>query len=44
MAVVGSMFPADPTGFDKVREGDSVRVRYQTGKYTGTIRGAEILR
>ena len=35
--------PADRAQFDKLREGDRVRVRYQVGKYTGTVWGAEII-
>ncbi len=34
--------PADRTEFDKVKPGNQVRVRYQTGKYTGTVWGAEL--
>ena len=33
---------AEPGQFDKLREGDRVRVRYQLGKYTKTVWGAAI--
>ena len=33
---------ADQDQFDKLKEGDRVRVRYQLGKYTKTVWGAEI--
>ena len=33
---------ADQRQFDKLKEGDRVRVRYQVGKYTKTVWGAEI--
>ena len=35
---------ADQRQFDKLKEGDRVRVRYQLGKYTKTVWGAEIER
>ena len=35
---------ADQGQFDKLKEGDRVRVRYQLGKYTKTVWGAEIER
>jgi hypothetical protein len=35
--------PVDPRQFDKLKEGDRVRVRYSVGKYTDTVWGAEIL-
>jgi hypothetical protein len=34
--------PADQTKWEKLRENDRVKIRYRTGKYTGTVRGAEI--
>jgi hypothetical protein len=34
--------PADPTKWEKLRENDRVKVRYRTGKYTGTVWAAEI--
>ncbi len=34
--------PADQTKWEKLRENDRVRVRYRTGKYTGTVWAAEI--
>ena len=34
--------PADQAKWDKLRENDRVKVRYRTGKYTGTVWGAEI--
>ena len=33
---------AEQGQFDKLKEGDQVRVRYQLGKYTKTVWGAEI--
>ena len=33
---------AEQGQFDKLKEGDRVRVRYQLGKYTKTVWGAEI--
>ena len=33
---------ADQRQFDKLKEGDRVRVRYQVGKYTKTVWGGEI--
>jgi len=33
---------AEQGQFDKLKEGDRVRVRYQVGKYTKTVWGAEI--
>ena len=33
---------ADQGQFDKLKEGERVRVRYQVGKYTKTVWGAEI--
>ena len=35
---------ADQGQFDKLKEGDRVRIRYQLGKYTKTAWGAEIER
>lgn len=35
---------ADPSQFEKLAEGDRVRVRYWVGKYTGTTWGGEIIR
>ena len=35
--------PADQSQFDKIKEGDRVRVRYRVGKYTGTVWSAEIV-
>jgi hypothetical protein len=34
--------PADQARWEKLRESDRVKVRYRTGKYTGTVWGAEI--
>ena len=34
--------PADQTKWEKLRENDRVKVRYRTGKYTGTVWDAEI--
>jgi hypothetical protein len=34
--------PADQAKWEKLRENDRVRVRYRTGKYTGTVWAAEI--
>jgi hypothetical protein len=34
--------PADQTKWQKLRENDRVKVRYRTGKYTGTVWAAEI--
>jgi hypothetical protein len=34
--------PADQAKFEKLRENDRVKVRYRTGKYTGTVWAAEI--
>jgi hypothetical protein len=34
--------PADQPKWDKLRENDRVKVRYRTGKYTGTVWAAEI--
>ena len=34
--------PADQAKWEKVRENDRVKVRYCTGKYTGTVWAAEI--
>ena len=34
--------PADQTKWDKLRENDRIKVRYRTGKYTGTVWAAEI--
>jgi hypothetical protein len=34
--------PADQAKRGKLRENDRVKVRYRTGKYTGTIWAAEI--
>ena len=34
--------PADQAKWEKLRENDRVKVRYRTGKYTGTVWGAEI--
>lgn len=34
--------PADRTQWEKLRESDRVKVRYRTGKYTGTVWTAEI--
>jgi hypothetical protein len=33
---------AEQGQFDKIKEGDLVRVRYRLGKYTKTVWGAEI--
>jgi hypothetical protein len=33
---------ADQAQFEKLRENDRVKVRYRTGKYTGTVWAAEI--
>ena len=35
--------PADQAEFEKLKPNDRVRVRYHTGKYTGTVWGAEII-
>jgi hypothetical protein len=34
--------PADQTKWEKLRENDRVKVRYRTGKYTGTVWATEI--
>jgi len=34
--------PTDQAKWEKLRENDRVKVRYRTGKYTGTVWGAEI--
>ena len=34
--------PADRARWEKLRENDWIRVRYRTGKYTGTVWAAEI--
>ena len=34
--------PADQVKWEKLRENDRVKVRYRTGKYTGTVWAAEI--
>lgn len=34
--------PADQARWEKLRENDRVKVRYSTGKYTGTVWAAEI--
>jgi hypothetical protein len=34
--------PADQAKWEKLRESDRVKVRYRTGKYTGTVWAAEI--
>jgi hypothetical protein len=34
--------PADRAQWEKLRENDHVKVRYRTGKYTGTVWAAEI--
>ena len=34
--------PADQAKWEKLRENDRVKVRYRTGKYTGTVWDAEI--
>jgi hypothetical protein len=34
--------PADQAKWNKLRENDRVKVRYRTGKYTGTVWAAEI--
>ena len=34
--------PADQTKWEKLRENDRVKVRYRTGKYTGSVWAAEI--
>ena len=34
--------PADQTKWEKLRENDRIKVRYRTGKYTGTVWAAEI--
>jgi hypothetical protein len=34
--------PADQARWEKLREHDRVKVRYRTGKYTGTVWAAEI--
>jgi hypothetical protein len=34
--------PADQTKWEKLRENDRVKVRYRTGKYTGTVWAAKI--
>ena len=34
--------PADQAKWEKLRENDRIKVRYRTGKYTGTIWAAEI--
>jgi len=35
--------PAEKRQFEKLKEGDRVRVRYSVGKYTDTVWGAEIM-
>ena len=35
--------PAPQAQFEKVKEGDRVRVRYRTGKHTGTVWSAELV-
>lgn len=35
-------FPADRAKWEKLRENDRVKVKYRTGKYTGTVWAAEI--
>ena len=34
--------PTDQAQWEKLRENDRVKVRYRTGKYTGTVWAAEI--
>jgi hypothetical protein len=34
--------PADQAKWEKLRENEQVKVRYRTGKYTGTVWAAEI--
>jgi hypothetical protein len=34
--------PTDQSKWEKLRENDRVKVRYRTGKYTGTVWAAEI--
>jgi hypothetical protein len=34
--------PAEQTKWEKLRENDRIKVRYRTGKYTGTVWAAEI--
>ena len=34
--------PADQAKWEKLHENDRVKVRYRTGKYTGTVWAAEI--
>src|SRR5437763_16965658 len=34
--------PADQAKWEKLRENDRIKVRYRTGKYTGTVCAAEI--
>jgi hypothetical protein len=34
--------PADQAQWEKLRESDRVKIRYRTGKYTGTVWAAEI--
>jgi hypothetical protein len=34
--------PAEQKQFDKLKEGDRVKVRYRVGKYTNTVWSAEI--
>jgi hypothetical protein len=34
--------PADHVRWEKLRENDRVKVKYRTGKYTGTVWAAEI--
>ena len=34
--------PVDQTRWDKLRENDRIKVKYRTGKYTGTVWAAEI--
>ena len=34
--------PADQAKWEKLRENDRVKVRYRTGKYTGTVSAAEL--
>ena len=34
--------PADQAKWEKLRENDRIKIRYRTGKYTGTVWAAEI--
>ncbi len=34
--------PADQAKWEKLRENDRIKVRYRTGKYTGTVWATEI--